>query len=294
MKRALAVSVVAMMVLGGAVAGTGHAKQRRVKVERQDSTGYVGAAGSAGGTPTIYVDEGTFETERYERDVSVEIIDRTGQPVAATVRQDADGDGTWEVDEAICGATPEPVTITGGAPVVVKVAPGPCADGTPAAMTSGSIRVTFTGYTKPSAPAAPWLGCEPSKAPREATGTYVLAAGAGAADEPLVFGYFGYSESDAVGGAIFNAGCGEGRVDVTIADTSGLPARGVIATDVDGPGGPAPQNFIAEVCGATEAPVDVTPGSEVTVFVLEGPCSDATPAAATTGTVTATFTEVAK
>lgn len=290
MKRAVAVSVTAMMVLGGAAAGTGHAKGRRVKVERQDSTGYVGAAGSVGGEPTIYVDEGVFQTERYERDVSVEILDRTGQPVAATVRQDADEDGTWEVEESFCGATVEPVAITGGAPVVVKVAPGPCADGTPAVMTSGSIRVTFTGYTKPSAPAAPSLGCSPSKAPRELTETYVFPAGAGVGEDPFVFGFFEVSESETVGGAVFDAGCGEGRVEVTLADQSGLPARGAIATDVDGPAGPAPQNFVAEVCGATPEPVEVTPGAEVTVFVLEGVCSDGTPAAATTGTVTATFT----
>lgn len=148
MKRALAVSIATTMVLGGAAAG--HAKPRRVKVERQDSTGYVGAKGSIPGEPTIYTDEAVFETERYERNVSVAITDRTGQPVAAVVRQDAGGDGTWDVEEAICGATERPVAITGGTPVVVKVHPGPCADGTPAVMTSGSIAVTFIGFTAPA------------------------------------------------------------------------------------------------------------------------------------------------
>lgn len=292
MKRAVAVSVVSLMVLGGAVAGTGHARPRRVKVERQDSAGYVGARGSNADAPTIYVDEATFETERYERDVSVAITDRTGQPVAAVVRQDADGDGTWEVEEALCGATAEAVAIEGGAPVVVKVQPGFCADGTPAAMTSGSIAVTFTGFAKPSAvPASPI--CAPA-APREITHTYVLPSGTGAGGDAYVFGYFQVSADETVGGATFQAGCGEGRFEVTLADETGLPARGAIAVDADGPTGDAPQNFVAEVCGATVEPVDVTPGSEVTVFVLEGPCSDGTPAAATRGTATATLSAPAK
>lgn len=291
MKRALAVSVVALMVIGG-VGATGQAKNRRVKVERQDSAGYVGARGSSGSEPEIYVDEATFETERYERDVSVAVTDRTGQAVAGLVRQDADGDGAWEVDEAFCGATAEAVAIEGGAAVVVKVQPGPCADGTPAVMTSGSIGVTFTGYTKPVA--TPSLGCAPSKTARELTAKYVFPSGAGVGEDPYVFTYFGLSESEAVGGAIFRAGCGEGRIEVTLADQTGLPARGAIAVDPDGFGGDAPQNFVAEVCGATEGPVDVTPGAEVTVFVLEGPCSDGTPAAPTTGTVTATLAAPAK
>lgn len=292
MKRAVAVSIVSLMVLGGGVAGTGQAKARRVKVERQDSAGYVGARGSNADAPVIYVDEATFETERYERDVSVTIEDRTGQPVAAVVRQDADGDGTFEVEQALCGATTEPVAIAGGAPVVVKVQPGPCADGTPAVMTSGSIKATFTGYAKPSAaPVTPV--CAPG-APREISHTYVLPAGTGVGEEPYVFGYFQISADETVGGATFRAGCGEGRIEVTLADETGLPARGAIAVDADGPTGDAPQNFVAEVCGATPEPVAITPGAEVTVFVLEGPCSDGTPAAATRGTVTATLSGPAK
>lgn len=291
MKRAVAVSVVAVMVLGVAVAGTGQAKSRRVKVERRDSTGYVGAAGSAGGEPTVYVDEGVFETERYERDVSVEITDRTGQPVAAIVRQDADGDGTWELEEAFCGATAEPVGIAGGTPVVVKVQPGPCADGTPAVMTSGSIGVTFTGFTKPAAaPALPGPSCTPAREAREITETYVAPSGLAAADESLVVGYFETSESEAIGAAVFRAGCGEDRLELAVTDQSGLPTRALVYDDPDGPSGDAPQTFVADVCGATDGPVDVTPGAEVAVFVVEGPCADATPAAATTGTVTATLT----
>lgn len=289
MKRAVAVSVATVLVLGGLLAGTGQARQRRVKMERQDSAGYVGAKGSVPGEPTLYVDEATFETERYESDVSVAITDRTGQPVSATVRQDADGDGTWEVEEALCGATEKPVAIEGGAPIVVKVQPGPCADGTPAVMTSGSIGVTFTGFTKATGAPSPSLGCAPSAAPREITKTYVFPSGVGAGEDGYVFGYFELSESETVGGAVFRASCGEGRFEVTLADQTGLPARAVVGVDSDGPAGDAPQNFVAEVCGATEEPLNVTPGAEVTVFVLEGACSDGTPAAATTGTVDLTF-----
>jgi hypothetical protein len=287
MKRAVAVAISTALLLGGVVAGTGEAKPRRVKVQRQDSAGYVGAKGGSNNDPTIYVDEAAFVTERYERDVSVAITDRTGRAVAAVVRQDADEDGTWELDEAICGATGKPLAITGGAPVTVKVQPGPCADGTPAAMTSGSIAVTFTGFTKP--PAGPSRDCPAPSVPREATHKYVFASGPGAADQAWPVWLQGLSGDETIGGAVFRAMCGEGRFEVALADQSGLPTRAVVAVDPDGFSGDAPQSFVADLCGATEEPLDVTSGAEVTVFVIEGPCSDGTPAAATAGTVTARF-----
>ena len=292
MKRAVAVAISTALLLGGVVAGTGEAKGRRVKVQRQDSAGYVGAKGGTNSEPTVYVDEAKFETERYERDVSVAITDRTGQAVAAVVRQDADEDGTWELDEAICGATEKPLAIGGGAPVVVKVQPGPCAGGTPAAMTSGSIAVTFTGFTKPVA--GPSFDCPAPAVPREATHKYVLASGAGAADQGWPVWLHGLSGDETVGGAVFRAMCGEVRFEVTLTDQSGLPTRGLVAVDPDGLSGDAPQKFVADVCGATEEPVDITSGAEVTVFVLEGPCADGTPAAATTGVAAATFAGPAK
>lgn len=149
MRRAVAVVVGTGLLLGGAVAGTGNAKATREKVERRETGGYVGGKGSVpGGAPEVYTDETVFETLAHERRVSVVVNDRSGQAVSATLRQDADGDGTWEVEEAICGGTVQPVAIRGGSPVVVKVQPGPCADGTPAVMTSGSIEATFTGFVR--------------------------------------------------------------------------------------------------------------------------------------------------
>lgn len=149
MRRAVAVVVGTGLLLGGAVAGTGNAKAAREKVERRETNGYVGGRGSVpGGQPELYTDEAVFETLAHERRVSIVVNDRSGQAVSATLRQDADGDGTWEVDEAFCGTTTQPVAIRGGSPVVIKVQPGPCADGTPAVMTSGAVEVTFTGFVK--------------------------------------------------------------------------------------------------------------------------------------------------
>lgn len=287
MRRGLALVVATALLLGGAVAGTGVAKPRKVKVERRDSAGYVGGRGGLG-VPEVYLDEGVFETLPYERSASFEVQDRAGQPVAASVRQDADGDGTWEVDETFCGATEDGVAIKGGSPVVVKVQPGPCADGTPAVMTSGSIQATFTGYVpRASAPAPP--GCGVSKTPREVSETYTGVAGAGAAggNYPIVF--FENNESDAIGGASFGTSCDESRLRLVIQDQSGLPVRAAIGVDADGPGGAGREETLAEVCGATSDPVAFTPGSVVTVYVLGGPCSDGSPAAATQGTITATF-----
>lgn len=43
------------------------------------------------------------------------------------------------------------------------------------------------------------------------------------------------------------------------------------------------------VCGATKKPLRIKPFIKVHVFIYAGPCEDGTPAAATTGEVTATF-----
>ena len=285
MRRSLAAATAVALVLVGAAAGTSNAKPRREKVEREDSAGYVGGRGS-GADAEVYVDEAVFETESYEREVSVEINDRSGQATAALVRQDTDGDGTWDLEEAICGATAEPVRIQGGSPVVVKVQPGPCADGTPAVMTSGSVAATFAGYVK-RAPSVTPSFCKPAK-PRAITETYQSPAGVGAGENSYPFILFETSESEAAGGASFHAACSEGRMEVTLADKSGLPTRAAVGIDPDG-AGPAAEQLVAEVCGGTEEPIEIVPGAAVNVYVVGGPCADGTPAAATTGTITATF-----
>jgi hypothetical protein len=290
--RRTTIALTAALVAVAGLAGDGFARPRRYKVERVEREGYVAARGSSGSEPEVTVDEVTFESQGHERTVSVAIADRAGVPVAATVRQDADGDGTFEVDEQLCGATTEPVAITGGADVLVKVRPGPCDDGTPATMTSGSVEVTFVGFVK-RAPLPPVSSAcpDPSPAPeppREVVETYQGPAGpgAGAGDYPVM--QFESSESETIGGATLSSSCGHSRVALSLEDATGLPVRAIVMQDRDYLG-PEGSEVVGGVCGETKEPLEITPGAEILVYVIEGPCADGTPAAATTGTVTATF-----
>ncbi|HYO61770.1 MAG TPA: hypothetical protein VEU29_07715, partial [Actinomycetota bacterium] len=97
------------------------------------------------------------------------------------------------------------------------------------------------------------------------------------------------SDSETIGGATLSSSCGHSRVELMLEDATGLPVRAIVMQDRDylGPEGP---ELVGQVCGATTNPLGFTPGSQILVYVLEGPCADGTPAAATTGTVTATFT----
>jgi hypothetical protein len=92
-----------------------------------------------------------------------------------------------------------------------------------------------------------------------------------------------------VGGVAFTPAPGEAYVSVTITDTAGQPVSGMIAQDTNGDN---LTDTSAGFCGATTEPVPIDPAYNVVVYVFEGPCSDTTPAVATTGTVTATFSNL--
>jgi hypothetical protein len=79
-------------------------------------------------------------------------------------------------------------------------------------------------------------------------------------------------------------------VSVNITDASGLPvsasiqqATGPVTAGVPG------DELIAAFCGKTDSPVAIDPSLEVHVWVDDNPNPDCAPAAATTGTVEATF-----
>lgn len=78
-------------------------------------------------------------------------------------------------------------------------------------------------------------------------------------------------------------------ISIEVADKSGLPTRAIVIQETETDGQP---NYLLkeEICGQTEAPIEITRGVDVTVLTQEGPCADDTPAMATFGTVTATFT----
>jgi hypothetical protein len=88
-------------------------------------------------------------------------------------------------------------------------------------------------------------------------------------------------------------GSSESYVSVEILDDSGQPAAAALAQDVDGDG---VGDIFGSVCGKTEAPIQITPGLDLTVAVGAGLVFDAStippgacPSVATTGTVKAVF-----
>ncbi len=86
----------------------------------------------------------TFETRKSERYVSVVIADKSGLPTRAVLSQDVDDDGRADLELELCGATESPVAITKGIDVTVAAQEGPCADGTTAMATFGTVTATFT------------------------------------------------------------------------------------------------------------------------------------------------------
>jgi hypothetical protein len=115
---------------------------------------------------------------------------------------------------------------------------------------------------------------------------------------------FAYSEpalgsADATGtcanGCVtFGVGAEESFVTIKIADDSGFAPAATIGQDLN-----PDDNFIdrvAEICGETEAPLAITPGAEIVVWVWAaprfvtggGPC----PGIGTSGEVTATFSNM--
>jgi hypothetical protein len=85
----------------------------------------------------------TFDAGPRHRSVRIRIEDRAGLPVSASVRVDDDGDGKEDRSREICGSTGEPLAVAPGASVKVLIFAGPCADGTPAAATQGTVFATF-------------------------------------------------------------------------------------------------------------------------------------------------------
>ena len=79
---------------------------------------------------------------------------------------------------------------------------------------------------------------------------------------------------------------GESTVSVEIADASGLGPVADVHIDHDGDGLPEVHKWI---CGATEKPLKVRTGSEVSVRPYSGMCEDGSPSVATQGEITLTF-----
>lgn len=126
--------------------------------------------------------------------------------------------------------------------------------------------------------AAPAIGGETSG--RTATGEYNTLVVNLSEDPPGANGNLS-------NGVEFKARRGETAVSFAIEDRSGLPARAIVTSDLDGDGVADTEH---EFCGETTEPIALKGRDTLVVSVQEGPCEDGEPAIGTLGTITATFT----
>ncbi|MGH2807872.1 MAG: hypothetical protein ACRDKT_11425 [Actinomycetota bacterium] len=74
-------------------------------------------------------------------------------------------------------------------------------------------------------------------------------------------------------------------VSIEVADESGLPVHAVMLH-------PQTRETVAEFCGETEKAIPIAVISEVDIWLLAGACPGGTPSVVTTGSVTATFSNL--
>ncbi len=93
------------------------------------------------------------------------------------------------------------------------------------------------------------------------------------------------------GGVTWETKAIERYITIEISDSLGGPVSAIIAQDTN------PGNSVYEgrqdVCGETEEPVKITPGTPIDIYFYVGTCADAqTLSHPTTGTVTVTFSNL--
>ncbi len=129
-------------------------------------------------------------------------------------------------------------------------------------------------FAAPSAQAA-----KKKKKGRVATGTYdgpaIGAAGIGICF-PGTLGCFG-----------FGSAANEHSVEVKIEDNAGTPVYASVTQDLNGDN---QADTGTNICGASEGPIPIEAGYEVTIFIWEGPGTNpACPGVATSGKITVKF-----
>jgi hypothetical protein len=261
MKRQLLLVVLSMICITSVILPSASAERagmpKRVQ-KRTVSAGYNYVASSSE-EPIQYnvVDPLEIDVRKNERWAVITVEDATTMAAGADVTQDVDGDGTADLDLAVCGSTPEPVKISGNAPLTIT--PGACTDG-PGAATSGKVHVELYSPS-PKTPPMP-------KVERTEVFTYT--------------GWFFESDTQQAAGSYYlDTLPTEVYIDISSTDASGLPAHIEVSPETG-------RGF--EVCGGTDEPILIEPTSSVYISVFPTPCSDGTPAAMTTGDIEVTLT----
>ncbi|HVF52351.1 MAG TPA: hypothetical protein VNC78_01965 [Actinomycetota bacterium] len=254
---------------------------------RQETHIYNGSRGGSGNDETN-LQELVFSPMKGERYALIQVVDNynSSENVRVTVSQDVNGDGELEHQYEICGATPKPVAIAGGTDIDAVVETVGC-DGTLGA-TMGYVEMLYfrskSHFTKWQASRNGEFDPAKFRGTQRVTEATYQGGGVGAADRDVTLFHFKAGDGEALGGARFMVSANETFLSLEIADASGLPTRASVYV-----GNAAGTRFAGTFCGATQSPIRVEPGQEIMVQTSTGACADGSPAAATEGTVTATF-----
>lgn len=158
MKRVLTILLI-FGLLVGAMAMPADARKKKKKkpkrIERVVKVAYdhpgigvsLGPAGAAG-YPSSFPESGEIGTSLKETFFKIEVEDASGQPVAGFISQgDLDGNGVNDDGYGtFCGKHEEaqPLEAPGQPIIGIYAYSGFCEDGTPAFMTTGTIKITFS------------------------------------------------------------------------------------------------------------------------------------------------------
>ncbi|MGH2807554.1 MAG: hypothetical protein ACRDKT_09775 [Actinomycetota bacterium] len=258
--RLLAVAVLSCISVGSlalpGAAGEGRSMPRNAaKRTSYAAYNYVAGSSDEGVTYNVYTPV-VFDVGARERWATITIHDDSGLPVPAELGQDHDGDGIAEETRSICGTTGKPMNIMPRHDLVVTVQPGPCTDQGGVA-TAGYIQADL--FSPSSGKPAP------PRVERVEELTYT-------GPDYYETGDGGFS----LGSHRIDTYSEERYVTLDTTDASGYPTHVIVYID----NGPA-----VEVCGETTKAIEFPAGGDLFVEVDPSPCSDGTPAAATTGTL---------
>ena len=156
MRRTITTILAGALVLGAFAAPMADAKKKKPKkytrtAEATYANPSPGAAVAAGGNSAAFgycagfPECIEFPTTAKDKYIKVKVADTSGQKVVGYIDQgDTDGDGIGDLVHKFCGEHSMAVPITSGVPVGVNIYPGTCDDGSTAAVTTGTIKVTFS------------------------------------------------------------------------------------------------------------------------------------------------------
>jgi hypothetical protein len=146
MKKFLTLFLVLGLV-AGAMSMPAHAKsKKKVKKPVVETATYsapaAGASDAGGGCLGAAGDCVTFAGPT--GNVSIEIDDAAGGPVAASVSWDSDGDGIDDQNFSICGKTDKPLSVPVGVKLDVFAWAAPSSVCPTGHATTGTVKATFT------------------------------------------------------------------------------------------------------------------------------------------------------